>query len=508
MDSEKIGKIILELRKSEGLTQAQLAEKLMVSDKAVSKWELGASIPDIQQLESITQLFNISYDLLLSGDLERVKLMTTKGQEVKAVEKKKLTTKEWYKLDSAALVYPPQAKRDWNLVYRVSAVLKEEIDMENLTNALHDMVERFPTFMVCLKKGFFWYYLERMEKYPVVEQSDRHPNRPIKLDGKHYLFRVIADNQRISVEVFHSVSDAFGSTIFLISLLTRYYELKYGQVGDYKDALNALDIVNQDEIMDAYELYATNSSFSSQESFKQAYHIKEKRIKDNIVTHLVVNAQELKKIAKKYDCTVTELLTALYTKAFLKRKFYDRDRNPYVVQIPINLRSVFPSNTLRNFSLFTNVRIDEVELSLEELIDTIKKQIEAGRDKDTLKSDINKIVSLKNNVAIRTMPRGVKDFAIKTISKLIGNVGCTTVFSNLGVINAPDELKSIVDRLEFVMKDDIMGGVSMSAVTFNNKCDITFIRSIVKSTVERDMARELTDLGLEVYVEGNGGVRS
>ena len=128
--------------------------------------------------------------------------------------------------------------------------------------------------------------------------------------GTHYLFRVIADNQRISVEVFHSVSDAFGSTIFLISLLTRYYELKYGQVGDYKDALNALDIVNQDEIMDAYELYATNSSFSSQESIKQAYHIKEKRIKDNIVTHLVVNAQELKKIAKKYDCTVTELLTA------------------------------------------------------------------------------------------------------------------------------------------------------------------------------------------------------
>ena len=90
MDAEKIGKVILELRKHNKWTQLQFAEKLNVSDKAVSKWELGASIPDIQQLESITKMFNISYDLLLSGDVDRVKLQLV--QQEPAVQK--LTTRE------------------------------------------------------------------------------------------------------------------------------------------------------------------------------------------------------------------------------------------------------------------------------------------------------------------------------------------------------------------------------------------------------------------------------
>ena len=69
MDSEKlkdiIGKNIAAHRKRSGLTQAGLADKLNYSDKAVSKWERGDSIPDVLTLAQLAQLFDITVDDLL-----------------------------------------------------------------------------------------------------------------------------------------------------------------------------------------------------------------------------------------------------------------------------------------------------------------------------------------------------------------------------------------------------------------------------------------------------------
>jgi len=63
----EIGKRIAELRKSSGWTQADLAEKLGISDKAVSKWESGRGCPDISQFPAIAKLFAVSIDFIMTG---------------------------------------------------------------------------------------------------------------------------------------------------------------------------------------------------------------------------------------------------------------------------------------------------------------------------------------------------------------------------------------------------------------------------------------------------------
>lgn len=508
MDAEKIGKVILELRKHHKLTQLQLAEKLYVSDKAISKWELGASIPDIQQLESITRMFNISYDLLLSGDVEKVKLYLLQQEPApqKLTTREKFNPTEWYSLDNAAKVYPPQASNDWNMVFRMAAVMKEPIDKDILNQALLDMVDRLPTFMVTIKKGFFWYYFERVEKNPKVQEGGKYPCRSISLDGKNYLFRVLVENNRIACDFFHSLTDGTGGTIFLTTLITRYYELKYGSIKDYKCALNVLDKVREEEIQDSFAHYATKGGYIKRE-IKHAYHMKEKYTKESIITHVVMDANELKALAKKYGCTVTVFLTAVYSMAFLRRRAFDRDTRPYIIQIPINLRKRFPSETLRNFAYFTGIEISDMELSLEETIKTVKEQLEKGTDMDFLQKSINANMRDEKNIFIRVAPIFLKDPVLKIVSGTLGEEGFTTVFSNVGNLNAPDELKRIVDRFEFVLKDDRSGGISMSGITFNNKCVISFIRSVERSSIERDFVRELTALGLNIYVEGNGGVQ-
>lgn len=67
MDQEKIGKFIFEMRKQKGMTQKELAEKVGISDKTISKWECGNSMPDISYLEKLCNSLDISINELLSG---------------------------------------------------------------------------------------------------------------------------------------------------------------------------------------------------------------------------------------------------------------------------------------------------------------------------------------------------------------------------------------------------------------------------------------------------------
>lgn len=68
MDNTKMGQFIADLRKSKHMTQKDLAEKLSISDKAVSKWERGLSCPDISLLTPLAELLDVSVSELLNGE--------------------------------------------------------------------------------------------------------------------------------------------------------------------------------------------------------------------------------------------------------------------------------------------------------------------------------------------------------------------------------------------------------------------------------------------------------
>ena len=69
MDQVKIGKFIAECRKKNMLTQMQLAEKLNITDRAVSKWETGKAMPDTSIMLELCDILGISVNDLLSGEV-------------------------------------------------------------------------------------------------------------------------------------------------------------------------------------------------------------------------------------------------------------------------------------------------------------------------------------------------------------------------------------------------------------------------------------------------------
>ncbi len=89
MNQERIGKFIAQLRKEHNLTQQELADKLEITDKAVSKWENGRNMPDVSFLEQLSNIFQVTVKELLKGERDFIKREINHNNKV--LEVKNLT---------------------------------------------------------------------------------------------------------------------------------------------------------------------------------------------------------------------------------------------------------------------------------------------------------------------------------------------------------------------------------------------------------------------------------
>lgn len=112
MDQIKIGKFIAERRKTNNLTQMQLAEKLNITDRAVSKWENGKGMPDSGIMLDLCKELKISVNELLSGEMIDMKDYDKKTEELllemkkqDEIKNKKLMTSMWTILITSAIFY-------------------------------------------------------------------------------------------------------------------------------------------------------------------------------------------------------------------------------------------------------------------------------------------------------------------------------------------------------------------------------------------------------------------
>ena len=94
MEKHSVGQTIAALRKKKGWTQVELAEKLQVSDKAVSKWEKDDSYPSIEFLPVLASLFGVTIDYLITGATKSEKVVENTPKKVEdepVIEKPKQT---------------------------------------------------------------------------------------------------------------------------------------------------------------------------------------------------------------------------------------------------------------------------------------------------------------------------------------------------------------------------------------------------------------------------------
>ena len=171
--------------------------------------------------------------MAVTGRLPPLSLYSGKSKGVKAsgmsivdkvkTEKAQKVHKDWYKLDLSAIVYPTLQRRDFSSVYRLSVLLKEEIDPEMLQRAVNLTMPRFPTYKAAIRKGVFWRYLEPNDRPgPFVQEDVKNPCQPMYFKANNrYLVRIYYYRNRIALEAHHSLGDGTGG-MCVLQTLTAY----------------------------------------------------------------------------------------------------------------------------------------------------------------------------------------------------------------------------------------------------------------------------------------------
>ena len=410
--------------------------------------------------------------------------------------------KDWIKLDNAATIYPATIKRKYAALFRLTITLTENIDNDILSESLKSILKRFPTFACSLKEGFFWCYLEKIKEEPKVEKDSVNPMIRHDFD-KQYLFRVRTYKNRIAIEYFHALTDGTGGMTFLLTLTNEYLHRKYNIKKQYNNlVLNINEEPSEDEINDAFLKYASKSG--SLEHEKKAFHLKGTKINDNLINIItgIIDTEEIKKLAKKYNATITEFVTSILLLNL--KELSNNTKKEIKISIPINLRKLYNTKTLRNFSSYVNVGItNEKDYSLKEVISSVKKQLKEKTMEEKINAKITGNVKLMKNHFIRRIPMFIKKHIMSYTEKVMGDGYITTTLSNLGNIEIPNNMKKYVTDMNFILGKSRGKTTAITMIGYNNKLYITFSRNIKESDFERLFFTTLSKMGLDILIESN-----
>lgn len=423
-------------------------------------------------------------------------------------------TKQWMRLDNAALIFPAIRRRRWANAFRVSATLTEAVDPALLQQAVADLMPRFPSMYVRLRTGVFWYYLEELTEPPRVREDYAYPLTLMQArELRSCCLRVMYFHERIAVEFFHSLTDGNGGLVYLKTLTARYLSLRYGvEIPPEEGVLDWREAPRPQELEDSFLRYSNGVTLNDHEP--NALRLKGSYEPNFLyLTTGVLPTQALLEAAHAYGATVTIFLAAVMEETILRwqaeRCPRRRSRRPVKVTIPINLRRLYGSETLRNFVLTLNPGVDPRmgDYSLSELCRRMAALMTAEGTPQQMAGRIAANVNPQQIALIRAVPLPIKNVVMRIIYSIRGeSKGCINL-SNLGAVRLPAAMEPYVRRVEFIIGTQRSYPNNCSVASCGGETYINMIRNIRESELERRFFSRLVELGVPVTIESNASQR-
>lgn len=416
----------------------------------------------------------------------------------------------WYRLDLSAIVYPTLQRKNFSSVYRLSVVLKETVEPDLLQKAVDRTLPRFPTFKVAMRKGVFWRYLEPNDRPgPFVKPDIANPCMPMSFQNDNrYLIRIYYYQKRISLEVFHSLSDGGGAMYLLRTITAVYLRLKGYQIPPGSGVLDLNEAPDPEELEDAYIRYAS-SGVRPPRSREKTYRIRgtaEPFYTLNIITGILPVKQVLA-VSKAHQVSVTEYLNAVLLYALLEKQKSDRvfRELPVSIAMPVNLRRFFPSRTLRNFITMVYPSIDPRmgDYTFDEILIQVHHYMRYYINNKFLNADITTNAAVTKNPLIRVVPLFFKDFVVRQFYKRVQDKQSSAGLTNLGVVETPEAMHAQIERFDVLMGQPYSARTNCAVVSYGDILSISFASSIVEADVERLFFRKLVQDGIHVKIESN-----
>ena len=412
----------------------------------------------------------------------------------------------WRRLDNSAKIFPIASSKKYSSVFRLSAVLKEKINKETLKKAVDKVLENLPSFKVKLKKGAFWYYFEDNNKEIIIEEEKDYPCKYIEPSTNNdYLFKVTYFENKINLDIFHSLTDGNSGIVFLREIVYTYIELAHPENFSKKLRLERkLSNNAEDDYLKNYDKKSKGGRGG-----KKAYALKGKILPLAAigVTHVNINLKDLKEKAKEKGVTVTQYLTAVIIYAIYNSNYKKYNgKRPIKVCIPVDLRKYFKSETVSNFFSYITVQADmnaKMLQSFDGMLKFVKQDFEKMLTKEEISKTMSANVKLGNNAFIKTIPLFLKLIIVK-LSYIEIRKYTTTTFSNIGRIGIIGEYQKYIDKFLMLIAPETVEKIKCSSCSFENNLVFTFTSTLQSTEVEQEFCKKLKEEEIEISVEGNG----
>jgi hypothetical protein len=178
---------------------------------------------------------------------------------------------------------------------------------------------------------------------------------------------------------------------------------------------------------------------------------------------------------------------------------------PINISITVNLRRLYHSRTLRNFSLFfyTSTDYQNKALSFDSVLDQIKKKSRLELSKKKLQQNLNANVATERNIIFRVCPLFIKNGALRIAGKLLGDKMTTSTISNGGLVTLPASMTVLVKDFVGNMAVRKSATHNLCIVLYNGQMTISFSRSIYETEIERLFFTHLAEQGISVEIQSN-----
>ncbi|GAB3769142.1 alcohol acetyltransferase [Microlunatus parietis] len=435
--------------------------------------------------------------------------------------------RNWVRLDNASNIFLAARSDADPKVFRLSAELDHDVDPRLLQVALDATYDRYRLYHAVLRRGVFWYYLQESDLRPLVTADEQYTCAPIyRADQRNLLFRVLHHDQRISLELFHALSDGIGALWFLSDLIVAYVRLRYpeqpGAAADDTGQPGFSAGSGEDEVArhralvpDSFAHYfrqrrnrtgttadgdPENAGREVRTARSRVYRVRGVRTPDNRprLLELTMPAAEVLALARAEGVSLTMYLTGLlFESVRLSSGGLGRSRT-LTASVPVNLRQFFPSTSPRNF--FATIRVEhtygEGADDLGSVCRRLDRQFRRKVTPEALERKLRRFSRFERMPVLRIVPRPLKDVILGLINRG-SNRGLTVAVSNLGRLSLPEPADPHVGRMLFHVS---AVRPQICVMSHAGLLTVSFTSPFVETGHVREFARRLTADGVGVTV--------
>lgn len=415
----------------------------------------------------------------------------------------------WNGLDNTAKLFPSITTTRSPNVFRLCAVLFDEVEPTVLQTALEKALAIMPAFALKLHRGLFWYYFDVNNERPIVTKEHTYPCAPIYRAGERgFLFRVTYYHKRINLEMYHALADGMGAVSFMRVLIYCYFNVVSGSEVPEEHIRRESDEAARDFGEDSFIINCEECSQSSEKAARdpEAYRLGGFQYDGTRlgVTSAYITTSELLNLARAHGATLSEYITALLIFSVFNTSYRRSSmKRPITISIPVNLRGMFPSHTLRNFFGHMNVGVlPERDASFEDILAAVKKRFSKCLTREYFERQIVSHVKIERIPGVKFVPIWLKNLIMRGFYKS-SEKRHTLTFSNLGKITLPSVIADRVERFEAFIGGSETHVKKASLCSYGDNLTLSLSSTVDDNSLEQFLLSYLSSQGAQIIVSSN-----